>query len=802
MPPSRGVAEQGRAKKNRMQQTDTAEKRRHGRHRPEQLACNLGQVMDLSLGGMRVVCKRARSGSQTVVLETPRLGRISITARVAWRRELGPKEHVVGLTFEELSAEVRPVLQALMREVAEGVSQASRGRFSDGNWWIGVITAVAGVALVAAGQSMEYFGVWAPRWLPQHMEAVEPFTPFARWIGLVSGGLLVLTGLSEMKRRPTPGTTAAPEPSDRRRPATSAVQIDQLQRSQHLLNGILESSLGGVAVLKAIHEDGRHSMVADFEIQLVNRAAEDLLGKNQVTLVGKRMSKTLPCLMQHVIFDDLSTSVGTGLPLQKQYRMDTGKWFQLAVVQLTDGLAVTFADTTEQQHAQARLRHVAYHDELTGLPNRKLLMEHLENAMARSRGNKGHKFAVLFLDFDRFKLVNDTLGHEVGDLLLNSISRRLRENIRDVDNAAMAGQEQLPARLGGDEFVVMLDGIAGEEDAVAVARRLLETFSRPHVLDGHRVVSTASIGIVISRPEYDNVDDLLRDADTAMYEAKHSGKARYVMFDQHMHETLVAQAQLEHDLREAVAREDFTLVYEPIIDLPTGRVAGFETLLRWKHATRGDVSPEQFVPMAEELNLIVPIGEWVIKKSCLQLARWRDAGTPDVYLNINLSRAQLYDGDLAEVLREQIDTHGLDPATISLEITETMVMNDVCEMAQKLYAIKRLGVRLALDDFGTGHSSLNVLHELPLDILKIDRTFIASAGDSVRRYGAIIATITELAKNLDMQVIAEGIEREEQVALLLGLNCDYAQGWLFSRPVDADSAAEMLAQGKTFAVAA
>jgi EAL domain-containing protein (putative c-di-GMP-specific phosphodiesterase class I) len=225
-------------------------------------------------------------------------------------------------------------------------------------------------------------------------------------------------------------------------------------------------------------------------------------------------------------------------------------------------------------------------------------------------------------------------------------------------------------------------------------------------------------------------------------------------------------------------------------------------LIRWEHATRGDVPPTEFIPLAEELNLIGPVGEWVLKESCAQLARWQTMGVGDLFLNINLSRAQLYDGDLKAVLRELIDLHHLDPASISLEITETMVVNDVCEMGRKLRELKELGIRLALDDFGTGHSSLNVLQELPLDTLKIDRTFIANAGDAVRRYGAIIATITELARNLDMQVIAEGIERAEQVDLLRGLACDYAQGWLFSRAVDADGATAMLQAQPTFLDAA
>jgi len=788
-----------------MSQLTVTEKRQYGRHRPNGLACNLGQVVDLSQGGMRLLSKRERQGSQTVVLSTPRQGKLTLAGRVAWRREIGFREHVLGITFEDVAKEDRPRLDQLVEDIKAGQSQTTSRRVGGWHWWMAVTTAFVGVGAVATGRAFQVTDRWAPRWFPEHTETLIHLAPVMSWVGLIAGGLLVLTGLSEMVRRPIqsrrskiPSEAQSPQlrRGDRPKPGD---EYQKLHQSQYLLNCILESSLGGVGVIKAVRDGDE---IVDFEIQLVNRAAEDLLGKNEVMLVGKPLSKALPCLVEHSMFQEMASAVRTGLPSQKEYRLESGRWMQIALVQLGDGLAVTFADTTERHHAQARLRHVAYHDELTGLPNRKLLMEHIEKSLVRSQANRGHRFAVLFLDFDRFKIVNDTLGHEVGDMLLNSISQRLRENIRDADTSTFAGQFQLPARLGGDEFVVLLDGIGDEQDAVAVARRLLHTFSQPHQLGSHRVVSTASIGIVLSNDEYDCVDEMLRDADTAMYEAKNSGKARYVMFDQHMHDTLIEQAKLERDLREAVAAEDFSLVYEPIVELEGGTVAGFEALIRWDHAERGVVPPSDFIPLAEELNIIGPVGEWVVKQSCRQLARWREMGMRDIFLNVNLSRAQLYDGDLVGMIREQIETHELDPARLSLEITETMVVNDVVEMAEKLRELKELGVQLALDDFGTGHSSLNVLQELPLDILKIDRTFIANAGDAVRRYGAIIATITELARNLDMCVIAEGIEREEQVSLLRGLKCDYAQGWLFSRAVDADGAAAMLAEGRSFALAA
>ena len=715
-----------------MSEANFAEQRQHPRYRPDRLRCDLGEVVDLSRSGARVLCRQEFDGSIPLTLHAVNHGALAIHGRVQWRRPLGNREHMMGLAFEQVSAEMRPKLDQLVEEVSRGVCQdagSAYGYTRAVERQAGMLLTLGGLLVLTVGGALLTYPSWGPQLLPAFESWYRMAPPLTAWACFLVGGLLAVTGLTEMvspggsdEPGSSMGNTMAGAPANSASPppaAFSRIASDPARQmsTEHLLNCILESSLGGVSVLKALRSEDRR--VVDFEVQLINRAAEDLLGKSEVMVTGHTLSAVFPCLMNHAIFNDLSSTVLTGLPVQKQYRLDNGRWVQLAVVQLGDGLAVTFADTTEQHHAQARLRHVAYHDELTGLPNRKLLMEHLEKAMNRAQRFPERKLAVLFLDFDRFKIVNDTLGHEVGDLLLNSISGRLRENIRSVDTAATAGtgvvneSEHISARLGGDEFVVMLDGVEDEAAAIAVANRLLTTFNEPHMLDGHRVVSTASIGIVMCSDSYNTVDELLRDADTAMYQAKNSGKARYVVFDRQMHETLVAQAELESDLREAVKNEDFSLVYEPIVEVANGKVVGFETLIRWNHHTRGKVSPEDFVPMAEELNLIVPVGAWVIRRSCEQLARWRQMGEGDIFLNINLSRAQLYDGDLVNLLADQIMRHGLDPSRIRLEITETMVMNDVGEMREKLVQLKELGVKLALDDFGTGHSSLNVLQVLP-----------------------------------------------------------------------------------------
>ncbi|MFK7789883.1 MAG: putative bifunctional diguanylate cyclase/phosphodiesterase, partial [Phycisphaeraceae bacterium] len=469
----------------------------------------------------------------------------------------------------------------------------------------------------------------------------------------------------------------------------------------------------------------------------------------------------------------------------------------VAMVPLADGIAVTFLDNTESQRNRQQLKHIAYHDELTGLPNRKALIEHVDTSLQRCRRTPGHNSALLFLDFDRFKNVNDTLGHEAGDQLLIGIAKRLNENLRDGDTFTSNAGACLPARLGGDEFVVLLDGIHTKEDALIVARRLLNVFKEPHQIAGQDVTSTASIGIAINHGEYEQAEDILRDADSALYIAKQNGKARYVLFDQCMQDKLIQRIRMEQDLQHALSHDQFSLVYEPIMDLQTGRPAGFEALIRWTHPQHGEVSPAVFIPIAESINVIGSIGRWVIMQACQQLAEWKAMGLNDPFLNINLSRVQLYESDLVELFEDQLKQHGLDAEKLRIELTETAVMNDLDFMAQRLTQLKELGLGLALDDFGTGYSSLSVLHKLPFDTLKIDRTFLEDAREAMQtnkthRSSAIISTITQLAEHLKLSVVAEGITSPHEIATLQALSCQYAQGWFFSKPLQSENATAML----------
>jgi diguanylate cyclase (GGDEF)-like protein len=441
------------------------------------------------------------------------------------------------------------------------------------------------------------------------------------------------------------------------------------------------------------------------------------------------------------------------------------------------------------------LESQARSDALTGLPNRSLLTDRLEQAVRRRGRDPNYKFAVLFLDFDRFKIINDSLGHEVGDLLLVSIAKRLAANLRAGDTASHVAEGHLPARLGGDEFVILLDGLKEHSDAIEVAKRLQEALAAPHQIDDHDVISTASIGIVTSAGVYERADDVLRDADIAMYHAKTTGKARHVVFDDHMHQQAVERLQLEEDLRRALEAGEFWLSYQPIVSLSTGRLTGFEALIRWTHPQRGSVLPAEFIGLTEEIGLIAPIGRWALHEAARQLQVWRDRypHDPPLNMNVNISKYQLLRQDLVEVVADVLDQTGIDPASLQLEVTESAIMDSPERATALLHDLKELGVRLCMDDFGTGHSSLSLLHHFPIDVLKIDRTFVLNT-DENREYAAVIHAIITLAHTLNMTVVGEGVENTGQLAQLQALECDRAQGNFFGEPMTA-AAAEVYLQG-------
>ncbi|HEV7858980.1 MAG TPA: EAL domain-containing protein [Pyrinomonadaceae bacterium] len=449
------------------------------------------------------------------------------------------------------------------------------------------------------------------------------------------------------------------------------------------------------------------------------------------------------------------------------------------VEELNHYIAELERTSRELEESREHFRHAAFHDALTGLPNRTLFADFVKLAIERAKRQDVYSFAVLFLDLDRFKYINDSLGHTYGDQLLIEIARRLEKCLRSVDTVA---------RFGGDEFAILLDGIKDSSDAIKVAQKIEEELLLPFNLGRHEAFTSASVGIALSTTGYEHPDDILRDADTAMYRAKDAGKARYELFDTEMHSRAVLRLNLENDMRRAIERQEFRAYYQPIMHLETGKVAGFEALARWEHPERGLVSPTEFIPVAEETGLIVPIGLWMLEEACRQMHEWHCQSPANrlLTISVNLSGKQLMQPDLIEQIEQILCGTGIEPRCLKLEITESVVMENAEVVTVMLNQLRALNIRLSIDDFGTGYSSLSYLHRFPVDTLKIDRSFISRMGPD-NENNEIVRTIAKLAQNLGMEIVAEGIETEEQLRQLSLLACEYGQGYLFSHPLSAEA---------------
>lgn len=443
-------------------------------------------------------------------------------------------------------------------------------------------------------------------------------------------------------------------------------------------------------------------------------------------------------------------------------------------------------DITARKLAEEQLQYNALYDTLTDLPNRAHFMKQLSLAVERAEIEKRFQFAVLFLDLDRFKVINDSLGHVIGDKLLVGIAERLKSCVRPSD---------IIARLGGDEFTILLT-IKEAADAIQVAERLQQKLAKPFKLDNYEVFTSASVGIIISDNMRRKPEEYLRDADTAMYRAKEAGKARYEVFDRKMHVQNVNLLRVETDLRRAIERGEFRVYYQPVVSLGTGEIREFESLIRWEHPERGTILPNEFICIAEETGLIIPIGKWILEESCRQLKEWqKDFQTEKVLsISVNLSAKQLMHPSLMAQVREVLKKTALDPYSLKLEVTETTVMENSETALNVLSELRKLGIRLSTDDFGTGFSSLSYLHRFPFERLKIDRSFINKM-DSDPKSGEIVRTILMLAQNLNIETVAEGIENGQQLRQLTKLGCNFGQGYLFSKPVSAEDARNLIKDG-------
>jgi diguanylate cyclase (GGDEF)-like protein len=456
-------------------------------------------------------------------------------------------------------------------------------------------------------------------------------------------------------------------------------------------------------------------------------------------------------------------------------------------------LARSFNDmTTSLRRMTDRLHSSAIRDSLTGLANRTLFMDRLRHVIDRASRRDAQDFAVIFIDVDRFKLLNDSFGHSAGDLLLVELGHRLAACLRQGDTIA---------RLGGDEFGLLLEDLPAPDQAVLVAERIKRWLQQPFNLRGQEVYVTASVGIAVAPREDVDPDTLLRNADTAMYRAKNSGRGSYQLFDDEMRQEVLKTLQMQTALRRSFDRKEFSLVYQPIVFLRTGRVVGFEALTRWKDQHGRPVSPSEFIPIAEEAGLIMHIGEWVLGDGCRQLQQWLTSypARAPLWISVNLSRRQLAHADLVPQVRRLLQETGLDPSRLMLEITESAIMQDAEDAARTLAVLRALGIRIAIDDFGTGYSSLSLLQRFPIDVVKIDRTVVAELGTPSSDGSQVLRAITSLAANLRLEIVAEGVERAEQVALLQELDCTYGQGHYFSSPQDAISLGALLEDGRIVA---
>ncbi|MFZ0734846.1 MAG: EAL domain-containing protein [Candidatus Sulfotelmatobacter sp.] len=466
-----------------------------------------------------------------------------------------------------------------------------------------------------------------------------------------------------------------------------------------------------------------------------------------------------------------------------------------------EGLIIVNRDITERKQAEALLAHQAFHDGLTSLPNRALLLDRMQRALAVSRRHPDFRFAVLFIDIDNFKVFNDSLGRAAGDELLIQIARRLSTCLRGADTVSRGPQLRLDdsatgdntlARPGGDEFVVLASELRDPSDAIRMSKRIQERLSEPFAVNGREIIASASIGIVFSSPATTDSEAVLRDAEIAMYRAKKSGNGHCEVFDGAMHADAMGRLQLETDLRKALESDEFRVHYQPIVSCDTGRIVGFEALSRWQRS-QGLANPAEFIPVACEIGLIVPMNRHLLKQACEQLKRWQSlfpSETP-LTVSVNVTATEFALPDLAQHMGQTIQESGVDPACITCEITENVAMADVEHSLRTLSQLRDLGVRLSLDDFGTGLSSLYRLRQFPFHSLKIDRSFIATLDESATR--EIVRTIVMLSHNLDLKVVAEGIEEAEQFEILKQFGCEMAQGYLFARPVDAAAAEHLLA---------
>ncbi|MEH1889408.1 MAG: EAL domain-containing protein [Nostoc sp.] len=578
---------------------------------------------------------------------------------------------------------------------------------------------------------------------------------------------------------------------------TGAVLVFQdITERKHILEALARRQ----QEFKALVENAP-DIISRFNTQLryvyVNPAIEKVTRISAETFIGKTNAElNLPeefCrIYDHKLQQVFQTKQEMEFECSLAIAWETRHYHTRLVPELASDGSVYFVlsiarNITALKLAEAQLIHDAFHDVLTGLPNRALFMERLERALMQTKRRANYRFAVLFLDLDRFKVVNDSLGHMIGDQLLTALARRLENCLRSGDTVA---------RLGGDEFTILLDDFNNINDVTGVVERIHEALTSAFKLSGYEVFTTVSIGIALNKGSYNRPEELLRDADIAMYRAKALGKARHEIFDSTMYTQVTKLLELEMDLRRAVERQEFQIHYQPIVLLETDKIIGFEALVRWQHPQHGLVPPDNFIPLAEETGLIIPIGYWVLREACRQMRAWQVQfpTDPPLTISVNLSTKQFSQPELIDQINQIMQETGLEAGNLKLEITESVLMENIQLATFMLLQLQQMNIQLHLDDFGIGYSSLSYLHRFPSNALKIDRSFIIKIGANGENL-EIIQAIIALAHSLNIDVIAEGVETVEQLAQLKAMKCNYAQGYFFSKPLDSKSVETLIASG-------
>ena len=531
------------------------------------------------------------------------------------------------------------------------------------------------------------------------------------------------------------------------------------------------------------------------KLKRVNQALCDFLGYSESELLGvsfAQISHPEDWQIHHNLEQKLIEGEELDFQVEQRFIARDGRivdtLLKVVVIRDAEGEPLHFnnqiVDISDRKSMEKQLLHDALHDALTGLPNRALFMDRLQQQLKKSQNQQNYLFAVLFLDLDRFKVVNDSVGHLVGDKLLIEIARRLENSIAPTDTVA---------RLGGDEFTILLEDISSKTEATLVAESIYQTLSFPFNIEGYELFTTASIGIALSSVGYEKPEDILRDADLTMYSAKEHGKARYEVFDNSLRDRALLRLELETDLRRAIERKEFEVYYQPITSLKLGTLSGFEALARWKHPTKGYISPVDFIPICEETGSIVPLGNWLLKEACQTVRNWqlKYPEHPAIRISVNVSGLQFHESRLIESVENVLEETGLEGKFLKLEITESTLIDNMETVTDIILKLREKQIQFSIDDFGTGYSSLSYLHRFPVDTIKIDRSFVSQmqADDN----SAIVKAIIALAHMLNMDVIAEGIETSSQLAQLRLLQCEYGQGFFFSKPLDKERAEALIA---------